>query len=100
AAVKTAVRFAHHHGALSKARVLLEVRYHKHFGPTDCGRAYGRCAWGFGCCRGQSVFGFEPATIIIDEDDIGDGSAATLCRQFGDFVIGDLRRSIEDATRT
>ncbi|BDI30565.1 hypothetical protein CCAX7_26160 [Capsulimonas corticalis] len=54
-----------------------------------------------GCFRNiQTDDGFEPLTLLVDEADSGDGSAADLSGEFCDIVKDILGRRIKDAHLT
>jgi uncharacterized protein (DUF2237 family) len=47
----------------------------------------------------EAVLRLKPPAIVVDKADKSDGAATNLCRQFGDFVVGDFWRTIENVKR-
>jgi hypothetical protein len=71
-------------------------KHHKYLGAADRRRAHRSLARRLNYVGPQTILGLEPPTMVVDEADIADGAAANLRCQFGDFVIGDFRRGIEN----
>jgi hypothetical protein len=99
AAIEAAERIAGHQRAAVEPRIRRHVGHDQHFGAADCGCARGIAARTFDDFPPQAILGLEPAAVVVDETDEGDRATANLRRQFGDFVIGDVRCGIENVER-
>jgi hypothetical protein len=99
AAIEPAARLADNHQTTIESRVQRHIRHHEDVGAADrrCAQC-SRARW-LDDLRRQTMPRLEPAPIVVDRADSAYGAAANLCGKFGDFVIGDFRRRIEDMER-
>jgi hypothetical protein len=94
-AIEPQVRFAGHRRVVAKPLILAKVAREHQVAAADS-RGADRHFPRHGVEVGrQSIFGLVPITRFIDQADDCDRTLTDLRGQFGDLIIGDLRRGIE-----
>ena len=95
ARIEANIRIVEHQGIVGKPHIVVRVGHHENLiRNTDRMGAKGRAAGRLG--GGNSDFGFEPLTLLIDERNQRDGHVADFRRESREFVVVRLRRRIED----